>query len=83
VCVCVCVCVSWGTQINDPPLSQGLPASIADSAEIEAPVAKASLNSVVNPRVTASHGAYVSAGFMHVVLCVVTLMISSLGVEKY
>ena len=31
----------------------------------------------------ATHGAYVPGGFIHAVLCVVTLMVSSLGMEKY
>jgi hypothetical protein len=32
---------------------------------------------------TATYGAYAPGGFMHAVLCVVTLMASSLGMEKY
>jgi hypothetical protein len=31
----------------------------------------------------ATHGAYVPGGFIHAVLCVVTLMVSSLGMKKY
>jgi hypothetical protein len=31
----------------------------------------------------ATHGAYVPGGFIQAVLCVVTLMVSSLGMEKY
>ena len=70
-----------GTWTNAPPLSpsQGLPASIADSATIAAPVQYAA---PLAPS-AAAHGAYVPDGFMHVVLCVVTLMVSSLGMEKY
>jgi hypothetical protein len=31
----------------------------------------------------ATHDAYVPGGFIHAVLCVVTLLASSLGMEKY
>jgi hypothetical protein len=84
VCVCVRVRVRVraraGAHILTPiPLLQGLPASIADSATIVAPVQYAAKLAFS----TAVHGAYVPGGFMHAVIWVVTLVASSLGLEKY
>jgi hypothetical protein len=80
VCVCLCVCVCAGAHRLTPlHFHQGLPASIADSATVVAPVQYASKLAFS----TAVHGAYVPGGFMHAVICVGALMASSLGFEKY
>jgi hypothetical protein len=67
-----------GTRTNALPLfpSQGLPASITDSATIAAPVQYAAQFS------TAAHGAYVPGGLMHVMLCVVTLLVSLSAIKQ-